>query len=593
MLQDWMYMGRTPYTKGHRQARSIIFVSAVRLLRFSLTFELRWTYVFAKLMRAYKKRARILFATVSAAAVLSLHDGKPVEEWGSPTISLNTVISALGVVSRATLAFSVSGVIGQHKWNWFRRRQDRLGVFEKFDEASRGPWGSASLLWWSKARNWASLGAFVTIIALLVDPFLQATVTLKGQTDVAISANLLALFSDGLSYSSSGIATGAATARFECSTGNCTWSLYTTAAVCSRCNDLSPEAILKQPGTVQKQSEGYNATDYYTYYATTSGTFRFTNYSLAYGHIMHLNGDIAKRNGLGEELVLLTAFMNADYTTSVSFRELDTTIATLLILRAGEDYQHRNAKWEDSRPTATECGLYICAKAYQASASNGVLAETEVAVSSPALPQPDGAPIQRAFNVTQGTIRGLQATMSSLFQVSRDAVEANPEFQRPAKAFLVYPNNNPLFSNDVPDILFHSANLASTFDDVARRLTVQFRESSNATHAGREDKYVLHIQVEWGFFVLLVVTLAVGCLYFVGVLIQTHRLKLSAWKESAYPVLGCGFGEETQSRLRMAEQAAYRSRAARRDREQMRVALLDVEGGYRLVHVVGPSRASP
>jgi hypothetical protein len=431
---------------------------------------------------------------------------------------------------------------------------------------------------------------------------------------------LAGAFFDGLSYSSSGIATGAATARFECSTGNCTWPLYTTAAVCSRCNDLPPDAMLKQHGTVQKQSEGYNATDYYPYYATTSGTFRFTNYSLSYGHIMHLNGDIAKRNGLGEEPVLLTAFVNADHTTSVSFRELDTTIATLLILRAGEDYQPRNAKWEDSRPTATECGLYICAKAYQASAINGVLAETEigswavresrswrtadhpkhshrredrvwesydenspslasssflrtdlqVSISSPALPQPDGAPIQRAFNVTQGTIRGFQATMSSLFQVSRDAVKANPEFQRPAKAFLVYPNNNPLFSNDVPDILFRSANLASTFDDVAKRLTVQFRESSNATHAGRKDKHFLHIQVEWGFFVLLVVTLAVGCVYFVGVLIQTHRLELPAWKESAYPVLGCGFGEETQSRLRMAEQAAYKSRAARRDREQMR-----------------------
>jgi len=92
-----------------------------------------------------------LAATVSAAVVLSLYDGKPLDEWGSSTISLNTVISALGVVSKATLAFAVSGAIGQHKWNWFRMRQDGLGVFEKFDEASRGPWGSASLLWWSRA----------------------------------------------------------------------------------------------------------------------------------------------------------------------------------------------------------------------------------------------------------------------------------------------------------------------------------------------------------------------------------------------------------------------------------------------------------
>lgn len=85
--------------------------------------------------------------------VLSRYDGRRLEEWGPGFlgINLNTVISALGVISKANLAFVLSSAIGQHKWNWFRGRHDKLGVFDKFEQASRGPWGSANLLLWSRA----------------------------------------------------------------------------------------------------------------------------------------------------------------------------------------------------------------------------------------------------------------------------------------------------------------------------------------------------------------------------------------------------------------------------------------------------------
>jgi len=433
---------------------------------------------------------------------------------------------------------------------------------------------------------------------------------------------LTGAFFDGLSDPSSG------NTRFECGTGNCTWPLYTTAAFCSRCNDVSKLSI-KQSG----KASYYNATDYYTEYQTSSGGWSYTNYTLSYGHIMHFNRKNDGSNSPDRMSVLLTAFMNRDYSTSVSFRDLNTTVATLLIMRAGDGYQHENVSWEDSPPTATECGLYICAKAYQASANNGVLSETEIGtwairerrswraadhqkhgyqpthqawesyderslsfadhsvfrtdlqivIPGSELSQSAGAEVQRKFNVTQATIRGLQAVMSSMFQVSGDAVKAYQSYDRPVKGFLVYPNNNPYFDNDVPDILYNSTNLTATFANVASRLTVQLRDSSDAVHSGLEEKFILHIQVEWSFFVLLILTLVLGSVYFVGILIQTHRLGLPAWKESTYPVLAYGFNEQTQSRLRVAEQAAYRSRAAKRDRDGMRVALLDAEGGYRLI----------
>ncbi len=86
---------------------------------------------------------------IAAALVLANYNGKRLDEWHFVT-SINTVISALGVLSKATLAFTISSCIGQHKWNWFRVRKDELSVLDKFDSASRGPWGSVDLLFWSK-----------------------------------------------------------------------------------------------------------------------------------------------------------------------------------------------------------------------------------------------------------------------------------------------------------------------------------------------------------------------------------------------------------------------------------------------------------
>jgi hypothetical protein len=84
-------------------------------------------------------------STLTITAVLFSWDTQPLTDWHFVT-SLNTVISTLGAIARISLAFAISACIGQQKWNWFRIRQDRLKTFERFDEASRGPWGSFILL---------------------------------------------------------------------------------------------------------------------------------------------------------------------------------------------------------------------------------------------------------------------------------------------------------------------------------------------------------------------------------------------------------------------------------------------------------------
>lgn len=88
---------------------------------------------------------------LTAVGVLAREDKRPLSSWPF-SVSLNTFIAILGTVSRITLAFAMSACIGQQKWNWLRKRPDQLSAFSRFDEGSRGPWGSTRLLFWLKMR---------------------------------------------------------------------------------------------------------------------------------------------------------------------------------------------------------------------------------------------------------------------------------------------------------------------------------------------------------------------------------------------------------------------------------------------------------
>jgi len=90
-------------------------------------------------------------AIVSIVALLYRENERPISAWRLAA-TLNTIVAALGTIARSTLAFALSACVGQQKWNWLQRRPDSLVAWERFDEASRGPWGGTRLLIWLRAR---------------------------------------------------------------------------------------------------------------------------------------------------------------------------------------------------------------------------------------------------------------------------------------------------------------------------------------------------------------------------------------------------------------------------------------------------------
>lgn len=91
---------------------------------------------------------------------------------------LLTLANILGKVASAALIVPTSEALGQLKWNWFHESSQAVWDFEIFDKASRGPWGAALLLYRTKGRSLAALGALLIVLLLAVDSFFQQVVEL-------------------------------------------------------------------------------------------------------------------------------------------------------------------------------------------------------------------------------------------------------------------------------------------------------------------------------------------------------------------------------------------------------------------------------
>jgi hypothetical protein len=181
-----------------------------------------------------------------------------------------TAANVLGKVASAALIVPTSEALGQLKWNWFHNSK-AMWDFEIFDKASRGPWGAALLLFRTKGRSLAALGALLIVLLLAIDTFFQQVIDYPDRWALqgAMSAiprvvnydplylieywqkwetnqydkNLRPVVQEFLyNNGTEPITFGNGTRPdipLSCPTSNCTWPTYETLAVCSTCLDVS------------------------------------------------------------------------------------------------------------------------------------------------------------------------------------------------------------------------------------------------------------------------------------------------------------------------------------------------------------------
>jgi hypothetical protein len=93
---------------------------------------------------------------------------QPLAKWPLE-LSITTLIAK---VASAALILPISEAIGQLKWFWFHGKKSRDTFdFEVYDKASRSAWGSMLLLFCTKGKFLAALGALLTVFLLAIDSF--------------------------------------------------------------------------------------------------------------------------------------------------------------------------------------------------------------------------------------------------------------------------------------------------------------------------------------------------------------------------------------------------------------------------------------
>lgn len=457
----------------------------------------------------------------------------------------------------------------------------------------------------------------------------DANWTMPQQPDIGMAAAVLAGFA---SVDGSNI-TGPS---YTCQTGNCTWPLYTTLAVCSRCNDISTH-IVKTIGKQTTDRIGWgdpSASNITIEIDVANGTYIKYSVPFLQTNLSNLVG----RFGEGVDAVL-TARAVANPGQTISFTNLQSMIISFSYLASDEGYRNGTGMWEDATVTAGECALYFCANLVDSEVVNGQLRETVlkswaartegsfglnaaqydnivdgdkiprwielVAAQDKAanytlywpyaaylnrtdlqlfIPEDDaktfidpGPETPLRFNVSQTTI----ATTTDWFMNSfaRRAVPMqNKQLVYPIRSYASVYEPQPL----VIQSLGLSRNLSASFEAVAASMTNWMRDTSlqqSQPVLGTHWQWVVHIEVRWAFLSLPIAVLLGGIIFSLLSMWHTKQMSATPWMGSSLATLAHGLDDASRIRMRVADQEDRLADEAR----LLKVRLEHTSSGLQLV----------
>ncbi|KAI0858274.1 hypothetical protein F4860DRAFT_517004 [Xylaria cubensis] len=515
---------------------------------------------------------------------LTLHADRPLPQWPFG-ITLNALVSTLSTISKSALLMALGAAIGQRKWIRLSRGENPLSDLEVYDEASRGPWGSMSLL-----KDMSSLGAVITILSLAIDPFLQQitkfesvpvaigtssissrvifemNVSPKGDADrdsfAQIPAAFIPLANQGLYFDGDlddPFSRNTLQLRPRSTGGNITFQPAETLAVCSQCANITH--LLPPPENCELGNEECCADgdcdDLWWKWELPNGV------STGWSHY----GD---RSTMVLQAVSSKSLLEIDMTGRLTILNL-TVIAPTWIYVDG-DYDHGAGR----AGSAQECTLYWCVNKYESALRGGVLNETLISSHSVGELEPNDVPFfsikppgsnasvarpndsQLYGDYSSGWINGSFLVNTVSHQLLRnyflnkflegDVISLNK--YNPGAAIPDYPGRVRLYSKvwlEGPENTTHF-DLHGIFDAIAQGMTTVVRspdENQPDTDAlvkieGTETAMQVIVRVRWIWIALPATLLGAGSIFVLETLIQNSRWKLHSWKSSSLAVLFVG-----------------------------------------------------
>ncbi|KAJ6021994.1 hypothetical protein N7540_007498 [Penicillium herquei] len=476
------------------------------------------------------------------------------------TASPNTIISIITTVAKSALLVPVSACLSQLKWNQYWRGPAPLYSMQAVDQASRGPWGSLTILWGAvrgpKMDMWTLTGAFITLLALTIDPFAQQILSFPSRSVVSNTETAFiqaantyvsgptrnsdidlievsALDPKIISAVVSGIAQTNSALEPQCTSGDCRFGEFVSLGICSACDDMTAQAIQ----TCQVPTDNPYA----------SGPFNVTPLSCTYSFPSGLNlsipWDAAAQNGMFDNVSAVFGMMYwhvspQSVTWSSALGVRDPIVA---LLSANTTYRElyyvvANATVPPPKPALTECIIYYCEKEYSPSVNIGqdgyspVISETQPLVqvnfssafSHPVrFGPPNGTKTMLATNVVYTvdywTYLGLRKMLKSVFNATTSMTDQ---------------------MSDLTTIIYANG-LNTSVQSVASSLTNAIRTGTDSRLIqGTAFQVETYIHVRWPWIILPLIIILATLVLLAGTMLASKYQQFTViWKGSVIPLL--------------------------------------------------------
>ena len=540
-----------------------------------------------------------LLALVAIVILLAARKDRPLPKWPS-LLNINSLVAIFSSISKAALLLSISECIGELKWIWFANPQ-QVSDFDRFDSASRGPWGALVLLLKRPGNICASLGALITILTLAIDPFAQqvlhfdnclrpiegSSATIARTSNYTVGAFLLALGNPTLDTKMTATlyqgllsppSNTSALVSTYCQTGNCTFpnargTAYTSLAMCSSVEDISHTISEEDPVRISTSYGTWNLT-------LPSGLYLLGSGALATAGVDPPNEDP------DQPLITLEALMVN--TNCSGFSSGDCSVKPWAIraslspcLHTYTNVSYNNSIFKESissttmLPYVSDLSFYALAGDYP-SLPGTDCSPSESRQGTKTQPTSRLARSQRYVNYVNqtngsdtlwydpsctyafgyGPTAGLQSSLRNTFFGS-----------------VVAPNNvslpRGLSDEKLGDAWLLSlyadgqANLSSVImymEGLATSITATIREGGDVSNSAPALGTVLGSQtcvgVNWAWLGLPAALVLLTLVFLVATVIQSRRYtRMGAagagrkpWKSSSLPLLWCGMRDETRAR---------------------------------------------
>lgn len=373
---------------------------------------------------------------------------------------------------------------------------------------------------------------------------------------------------------------------FFCPTGNCTWPVYTSLAVCTTCNDVSEHLI-----RTRREGNSFDAT---LHRADVIFATNLTSYSLPYVNITN-----ADEGGTDHwaSAALLTAATVINPGMTITFRDYNTMIAAIGVIKA--------ESWNDSKISATECAWRFCTKAFSSKVENGILHENITEVSSNRVAEsymygsgPFWSAYERENNYSLCYYEGTASDnvkSQILYDVNgrrRDLqldIATNPEIELPNDAItlfnitqnttcslstllgmqlsefgqITWPPDllSGVFPPVLSEVLYDAKDISLVFNNIGDSLTTWMRSSPGGSPAtrmyGTSNQWLVYIRVQWQYLALPVIAFIGSILFIFLTVYSSASLGLQPWKSDLVATLTHSVDDETRAQLRSAHRNGH------------------------------------